>query len=357
MDYDIAIIGLGPAGATLARLLNPKLKVIAFDKKQQTGDLGFQKPCGGLLATDSQRSFVRFNLNLPTSVLANPQIFSVKTFDLQTQVIRNYQRTYININRHQFDLWLKTLIPRTVDVRHDTLCKQIVKQDDGYQITFIDNGIEQQITARYVVGADGANSMVRRNLYPDHQIRKYLSIQQWFEDRHPVPFYSCIFDRAVTDCYSWSISKDGYFIIGGAFEMKNAHQSFELLKEKLVPYAFTFNKVLKTEKCVVLCPSKFSDFRCGKDNMFLIGEAAGFISASSLEGISYALDSAETLSQILNADNATPNKTYHARTLKLRVKLFSKIVKAAILTSPLLRKWIMKSKISHIPQENQFGRQ
>ena len=143
MDYDIAMKGLGPAGATLARLLNPNLKVIAFDKKQQTGEQGFQKPCGGLLATDSQRSFVRFNLNLPTSVLANPQIFSVKTFDLQTQIIRNYQRTYVNINRHQFDLWLKTLIPQTVDVRHDYLFKQMIQKDDGYHITFVDNGSAQ----------------------------------------------------------------------------------------------------------------------------------------------------------------------------------------------------------------------
>lgn len=33
MGFDIAIIGLGPAGSTLARLLSNSLEVIFFDKK------------------------------------------------------------------------------------------------------------------------------------------------------------------------------------------------------------------------------------------------------------------------------------------------------------------------------------
>jgi len=359
MDYDIAIIGLGPAGATLARLLNPGLRILALDKKQQSGNQGFQKPCGGLLASDAQRAFVRFGINLPTSVLACPQIFSVKTYDLQSGLTCNYQRTYVNIDRHRFDLWLKTLIPANVDVRHDSLCRKIILQDDGcYRIQFTDAGDRHQATVRYVVGADGANSMVRRMLYPQHKIRKYLCIQQWFIDKHRVPFYSCIFDNTLTDCYSWSMSKDGYFIIGGAFPVKNANAKFETLKTQLLPYSFIFGDAVKTEKCIVLCPSKMSDFRCGKDNIFLIGEAAGFISPSSLEGISYAFNSAEILSKIINAtvsntalfnkktDN--PNNTYYKKTLKLRLKLCSKIVKAAILTHPFLRRLIMKSKICHI---------
>lgn len=118
---------------------------------------------------------------------------------------------------------------------------------------------------------------------PDHQIRKYVAIQQWFAEKHPVPFYSCIFDNAITDCYSWSISKDGYFIFGGAYPMKDGQTRFTTLKEKMSAFQFQFGKAVKSEKCTVLFPSRWQDFVCGKDNAFLIGEAAGFISASSLE--------------------------------------------------------------------------
>ncbi|MWN31973.1 MULTISPECIES: FAD-binding protein [unclassified Gilliamella] len=351
MDYDIAIIGLGPAGSTLARLLSPSFKVIALDKKHEVGNEGFHKPCGGLLANDAQKAFIRQKLNLPKDILTDPQIFSVKTIDLQTKIVRNYQRSYVSFDRHKFDLWLKSLIPATVTVLHNTLCKEVRRIIDGYQITYIDkNKTEHNITTQYVVGADGANSLVRRMRYPNHTIRQYVAIQQWFTEQHPDPFYSCIFDNKSTNCYAWSISKDGYFIFGGAFPKKLANQNFEKLKEKLSTQGFIFGESIKTEKCLAVYPNRFRDFYTGNENIFLIGEAAGFISASSLEGISYALDSAEILSKILNSGKPNPNKRYYQNTIPLRLKLYSKIVKAKILTTPLWRKLIMKSKIQHTKQ-------
>lgn len=53
--FDVAIIGIGPAGSALARKLAGKMQVIALDKKHQCGTEGFSKPCGGLLAPDAQR--------------------------------------------------------------------------------------------------------------------------------------------------------------------------------------------------------------------------------------------------------------------------------------------------------------
>ena len=201
--YDIIIVGLGPAGSTLARLLDKRYKVAVIDKKWSY-EKGFHKPCGGLLATDAQKSLSRFGLTLPMEVLVDPQIFAVRTIDLDTNVTQHYQRFYINLDRQKFDLWLKSLIPEHVDIFDNSICTRIIKQEDHYDVEFMNEDKIQTISAKYIVGADGANSIVRRYLYPNKKIRSYVSIQQWFTEKNLKPFYSCIFDFSGT-CVSLSI--------------------------------------------------------------------------------------------------------------------------------------------------------
>ena len=343
--YDVAIIGLGPAGATLARCLDKSLSIVAIDLKH-TETAGFSKPCGGLLAPDAQKALARFNLTLPKKVLVDPQIFSVKTIDLNSGLIRYYQRFYMNVSRHKFDLWLKSLIGGHVTLHDNARCHQVKKCDVGYEVSFMENGVSHVVTAKYLVGADGANSIVRNTFFKKRKFHSYVAIQQWFEEKNANPFYSCVFDSKNTDCYSWSISKDGYFIYGGAFPTKNSRARFDDQKRKLEQFDFQFGTPLKTEACVVLRPSSPWDFHTGRDGAFLIGEAAGFISPSSLEGISSAINSGYILSKCLTVKN--PNHSYFKRTLKIRLKLYLKNLKCPFMYFPPLRFLVMKSKLDSI---------
>ena len=357
-DYDIAIVGLGPAGATLARMLKPGLSILALDakRKEHGEDGGFHKPCGGLLAPDAQRALARFNLTLPLRVLVDPQIFFVRTIDAVSGLIRNYPRHYINLNRHAFDHWLISLIPDQVHVRKGARCTAVERMPGGYRLSWRELGASQDLgqsadrtaTARYLVGADGASSFVRSVLRPGFRMRKYTAIQQWFEDRHPKPFYSCVFDDRVTDCYAWGLTKNQHFIFGGAFDPRHAPKRFDALKETMRTYAFRLDHPVKTEACLVLRPQHPAAIDCGGDGLFLLGEAAGFISPSSLEGLSYAFDSARKLAAILNSDTPAPEDAYFRATLDLRLKLLGKIAKCPFIFSPPLRRLVMRSGIGSI---------
>ena len=233
-SYDLIIVGAGPAGSTLARLAGTERSVLLLDGQFRN------KPCGGLLAPDAQKALARFGLTLPKDVLVDPQIFSVKTIDVPTGLIRWYPRTYLNVDRRRFDAWLLDLAVEHSDVISARL-RRVEKVGEMYCVRFSAPGGEMQTAcAPVIVGADGAGSLVRRSLFPALRTRTYVSVQQWFrEDSSRVnPFYSCIFDPQATDCCAWSIHKDGQMLFGGAYRPHGCRKAFEGQKQRLARFGF-----------------------------------------------------------------------------------------------------------------------
>ncbi len=354
--YDIAIVGLGPAGANFARLIDSKMyRVAAIDKKDMSGQGGFVKPCGGLLSPDAQRAFAKQNLPLPASVLVSPQIFCVKTIDMDNAISRNYQRAYINIDRHKFDLWMMSLVPKKIHVFDKTQVKQICMDGDAYCIVMVRGGVETAIRARFVIGADGANGAVSRCFLRKKERNLKLSIQEWYEQRDRAPFFSCVFDKENSGSYSWFLSKDDSFVFGGAYCKSGAAKSFLKQKEKLRVHGIELGECKKREACFVYRLRSARDFHIGKGNVLMLGEAAGFVSPSSYEGISGAIESGVVLSRVFNEGEGRTLARYKKATRKLRAKYTLKIVKSAILDSKVLRLAIMKSGLQKKKRRRGYG--
>ena len=343
--FDVAIIGAGPAGSTLASRLAsalPELQIAIIDGQSRERS----KVCGGLLAPDAQKVLASFGMTMPKEILADPQIFAVETIDLSRRHVRYYQRNYLNMDRYAFDSWLLSLVPEQVCVLRGK-CISIDKADGTFSIT-LNSG--EQIFAESIVGADGASSIVRRKFFK-RELKKYVAIQQHFKnDGQRIPFYSCIFDPKTSDSCSWSIHKDGRIIFGGAFDPKGCRASFEEQKARLQDFlGNSLGEPIKTEACMLSSPRRLRDFCAGEEKIYLIGEAAGFISASSFEGISSALLSAKLLADAFcSSSHADIIRKYKRNSLPLVLKLYGKTFKRSILCSAPLRSLIMKSGVMSV---------
>ncbi len=349
--YDVVVVGGGPAGAMLTRELArlcPHLRLLLVDGQTKRNP----KVCGGLLAPDAQKMFAKLGLTLPTSLLSDPQIFDVETIDLRLGMVRYYQRHYLNMDRYAFDRWLISLIPSSAEIFAGR-CMEIRREDlpDGeteFTLDILSEGKTVQAKARWLVGADGANSRVRKTFFGD-RVKKYIAIQQTFPNGDiPLPPYSCIFDPDTGDSCSWTIRKEDGFLYGGAFDVKHGRERFEAQKARLEAFlGVRLGEPLKTEACLVTSPRRAKDFCNGRGRVLLVGEAAGFISASSFEGISSAVCSAHLLAEAFAEGLAEDRVTalYRRKTRALRRKLCGKLWKRGILCSPILRSCIMKSGI------------
>lgn len=347
--YDVAVVGAGPAGTVFVKELaqaRPDLKIILIDGQSPDS----AKPCGGLLAPDAQKLLARFDLVLPKSILEDPQIFAVETIDIDQNLVRYYQRHYLNMNRYAFDRWLLSLVPSCVNICKGR-CNGIKKEGDLHSLLIKNGDMEEKITARILVGADGGSSVVRRTFFKPMQVQ-YVAIQQWFKNSgQGLPYYSCIFDAKTSDSCSWTIHKESYVIFGGAFKKHECRLAFDEQKSRFERFIkSSFGDAVKTEASLVSSPRTMKDFCTGKGSVFLLGEAAGFISASSFEGLSSAMYSGKVLADALSKGETYTQmqKIYQKSTSSLRLKLRMKSVKRALLCNPFCRFVIMKSGIQSI---------
>ena len=355
--YDVAIIGAGPAGSTLARLIAGRYKVLLVDKKDLSIKANEGSPgkcCGGLLAPDAQAMLSKMALGLPKSVLVDPQLFVVRAIDVSRKIERYYQRFYINMDRRRFDRWLSSLVPTDVEMRLGWRFKSYQRSKDHFTLRLIKDGQTTEERAKILVGADGASSRVRKLAQPGRPSpRAYVAIQQWVEADHQLPYFSTVFDPEITDYYCWTIPKEDRLIIGAALQPRHqVTEKFELLKIRLKDYGFQFGKAVRKESAFILRPTRPQQISTGTDGIALIGEAGGFISPSSAEGFSYAFKSAIILADVLRETTDGFESRFRRKAKKLRANLLVKNLKSRFIYDPWLRNIVMKTGLQSMQIHN-----
>ncbi|HOF87627.1 MAG TPA: FAD-binding protein [Armatimonadota bacterium] len=347
--YDLAIVGAGPAGAMLARLIGTRHRVLLLDRRRLDTDPRpgrAEKCCGGLLAPDAQQVLAELGLGVPREVLSGPQLFSVRTLDADHGLERAYQRFYINCHRDLFDRWLVSRVPSGVATRFGALVTGL--ETDAAGATLILAGGET-VRARLVVGADGARARIRRLAFPRWPAPpQYLAVQEWCAAEAVLPYFTAIFDRAVTDFYGWTIPKDDHLIIGAALAPGgDALETFARFKARLAGWGISCGPVVKREGALVARPSALAQLCPGAGRVLLIGEAAGWISPSSAEGLSYAFRSAIALADSLDDLDGVAAR-YRRACAGLRRNILGKLLKSPFMYAPWLRALVLRAGVGSL---------
>ncbi|MCT4612952.1 MAG: FAD-binding protein [Clostridia bacterium] len=351
MIYDYAIIGAGPAGSTIARLIDKTNNVIILDRRNldQNEKWLSSKCCGGLIAPAAQKVLEKLELKIPNSVLVSPQLNTVKTIDSKIKKQNIYKKNYINIDREKYDRWMASIIPERVKKEYSAVFKGFKYENNIYEVFYYKDGETKKIKTNNIIGADGSISKVRSLIYPDEDraVDKYIAMQKWYKSSDKIDHYLAVFNNNVTDFYSWMIPKGEYLVLGTAIKAKEnikANEKFVVLENFLEEKGFNLDGLIKKEGAFITRPTRSSNIKLGFENKFLIGEAAGFISPSSAEGFSYAFKSAIILADAINNKKEILKK-YRRKAVSIKINILYKNIKSKIMYSYLLRKIIMELKI------------
>ncbi|BBL61335.1 dehydrogenase [Methanobrevibacter arboriphilus] len=309
-DYDVAIVGGGPIGSTLAyKIAKEGYKVAILDKKKE---IGIPLQCAGIVS----KKLMDVN-EIPDNLILN----SVKGAYLHSsnntlKVEKNHTEAFI-IDRIAYD---KFLAERAVN--------NGVKFFNQYKVTYIDsdNGIircqnNMEVSAKIIVGADGSKSFVSSLI---NEKFNYFNASQYLVEintssrdnminTNAVEFVDLFAISKILPGFLWCIpTSDSSFRVG--LFSNNSYKDQKEILNSFLDNDERFKESSIIEKYHGKIPIFDKNKKIIKDRILLIGDAASQLKPTTGGGLIIGFDTTnlakDAIIKSLDNDNINFLKDY-----------------------------------------------
>jgi geranylgeranyl reductase family protein len=321
-DFDVAVVGAGPAGSWTAYLLARQgARVAILD-----GSHPREKPCGGGLSARALALLDPLDgaRRLPAVVIARGR-FSDGRADAEVALpaAATSAPALVVASRRDFDLML-------LDAARAAGAELIGERVSGLERTdsrWTMRTATTRVTCHHLVGADGANSLVRRTVARPFP-RTALSVASgYYVHGRTAPEIDIAFTQSPPG-YLWCFPRPDHLAVGVGAQADEATSAalFELAASWIERHVGAPRQALTRYSWPIpsLPVAALRQESPAGDGWMLVGDAAGLVDPITREGIYYALASAALAARSLARDR--PEHRYLAA---LRSGIHAELRKAA----------------------------
>ena len=323
VQCDVAVVGGGPAGSVVAATLAARgARVVLLD-----GSHPREKPCGGGF---TGRALALVRDLLPSTDLPGVRVDSARFTDArrgrEAIVPLPDARTLVVSSRRESD---RLLFAAAASHGASIVAARVVAIEPGRPHTLV-TADGQRLTARWVIGADGTNSFVRRQ-FTTPFTRAQLSVATGVY-AHGVSSREIVLELVDQPAgYIWSFPRPDHLAIGICAQASDT--TVGAIREHLTQW-LTTSRIADGARLEPyswpipsLSAADFTHVPLAGDGWITVGDAAGLVDPITREGIYFALQSALMAADALGGDGA-PHVRY---TEQVREEIGADLAAAAAL--------------------------
>jgi len=293
-EYQTIIIGAGPAGLIAGRHLK---NALVLDKKKE---IGRPVQCGEGIS----RNALKMQGIEPDDLWISCKIHKMERIMPNGRAIGKFHKETMGyvIDREKFEKYLARDVK--AEIKLDTKVINLKFENNLWEVVAENGGV---FKAKYIIGADGPSSIVRRKVFPENQNKmKFVPAVEYLiktEKELDIKTIKIYFDnKKYNHGYAWIFPKSKNTANVGIGSIGNFSKEFDEFLKNVIKKNYGNYNILENRSGTIPV-ANISQCKIYRDGAFLVGDAAGLADPIFKGGMSQAMTSGKIAAECILENN------------------------------------------------------